>query len=164
MSRSSCASPVLGLLRPGFVGLRAAGADCQGLHDRAALEHSLARTGCDQGFERRVDFPKLLDFAANLLLFRHRLLLDNRAVRARAGPQRHQFLDLGQREADLLRLLDEPDAGYLLGRIDAVALALWRALDQTFPLVETHCLDIDACFSRRSCDGEGCNVWTFADP
>ena len=81
----------------------------------------MARTGCDQGFERRVDFPKLLDLPADLLLLRYRLPLDCGTVGVRVGPQRQQLLGLGQGEANLLGLFDEADTRDVIGRIDPVA-------------------------------------------
>ena len=85
------------------------------------MQRSLTRTGGNQGFERRVDLSKLLDFATDLLLLRDRLLLDRRAVGVRVGPQRQQLLGLGQGEANLLGLFDEADTRDVIGRIDPVA-------------------------------------------
>jgi len=67
----------------------------QGVYNRAALQGALTRTGGNQGFERRVDLSKLLDLPADLLLLRHRLPLDCRAVGIRVGPQRQQLFGLG---------------------------------------------------------------------
>ena len=36
----------------------------QGVDDRAEVQGALTRTGANQGFERRFDFPKLLDLTA----------------------------------------------------------------------------------------------------
>lgn len=58
----------------------------QGIYDGAAFHRTLTRTGRDQGFKRRVDFPKPLDLAADLLLLAYRLLLHPRAVGIRVGP------------------------------------------------------------------------------
>ena len=52
----------------------------QGVDDRVEVQGALTRTGANQGFESRFDFPKLLDLAADLLLLRRRPLLDRRAV------------------------------------------------------------------------------------
>jgi hypothetical protein len=81
----------------------------QSVDDRAALQRALARTGGNQSRERRVDFPKLRDLAADFLLLGDRLLLDGRTVGVRIRAERQQFLYLRKREADLLRLLDKPD-------------------------------------------------------
>ena len=107
----------------------------QGVYNRAALQGALTRTGGNQGFERRVDLSKLLDFAADFLLLRDRLLLDRGAIGVRIGTEREQFIDLGKREPDLLRLFDEPNARDMIARIDPIALAFQRTLDQAPPLV-----------------------------
>src|SRR6266404_9952147 len=138
---SSCASPLFCLFRPSFGVARASCPHRQGIHDRAAVHRALTGTGRDQGFERRVDFPKLRDLATDLLLFPHRLLLNRRTVGVWIGAERQQLLYLVQREPDLLRILDEPDAGDLIARIDTVALAFRWAFDQSLPLVEAHCLN-----------------------
>ena len=136
----------------------------QGVYNRAALQGALTRTGGNQGFERRVDLSKLLDFAADFLLLRDRLLLDRGAIGVRIGTEREQFIDLGKREPDLLRLFDESNTRDMIGRIDPITLAFQRTLDQAPPLVKADGLDIDARFPRGSGDGECRHDWTFPAP
>ena len=126
----------------------------QGVYNRAALQGALTRTGGNQGFERRVDLSKLLDFAADFLLLRDRLLLDRGAIGVRIGTEREQFIDLGKREPDLLRLFDEPNARDMIPRIDPLALAFQRTLDQAPPLVKADGLDVDTGFVRRFADDQ----------
>src|SRR5437660_8587083 len=79
--------------------------------------------------------------------------IDTRGTRP--DPQRQQFLDLLQREPQVLSMFDEPQPLYSVFRKDPVpGMCSGRFGQEAVPLVVADSLDVHAALMGESCRGE----------
>src|SRR5258707_902999 len=85
------------------------------LKDWALVGSFPGRTRANQALQRALDAVKVTDLAFDQGDLLARLFLDRVTGRGSPDPQRQQFLDFSEREAELLGVLDktEPSDGFL---------------------------------------------------
>jgi len=127
----------------------------QDLQNRALGRGSPNRARGGKPLQRALHPLKIVDPPLNNLDLLSGFPLHRIAGAAVTDPEPEQFLDLTQREAEILRVLDETEPRY--GVVGVLAVAGWRAPvcgKESSPLVIADRLDVDV--DRRSdlSDGE----------
>ena len=125
----------------------------QYLQDRAVVRGPPGRAGRGQAFERALHPLEVTDPLLNDLDLLSGLPLDGIAGGAVPDAEAQQLVDLTQREAQLLGVLDEAQARYRVVRVLAIAgRGALRSRKETPPLVVADRVDGDVALRRELLD------------